>query len=66
MVSKLLHTHTHTLLFFQNKKIRISMSKIIYFFITQQSLVGQGFLIIEALLSHSDTTHLVGLLGTGD
>jgi hypothetical protein len=28
--------------------------------------MGQGFLIIEALRSHSDTPHLVGLLWTSD
>jgi hypothetical protein len=31
----------------------------------QQPLVGQGFLIIEASRSHSDTPHSVGLLWTG-
>jgi len=29
-------------------------------------LVGQGFLIIEASRSHSDTPHSVGLLWTSD
>jgi hypothetical protein len=29
-------------------------------------LVGQGLLIIDALLSHSDTPHSVGLLWTSD
>jgi len=33
---------------------------------TQQSLVGQGLLIIEASRSHSDTPHSVGLLWTSD
>jgi hypothetical protein len=28
--------------------------------------MGQGLLIIEASLSHSDTPHSVGLLWTGD
>jgi hypothetical protein len=32
----------------------------------QQPLVGQGILIIEASRSHSDTSHYVGLLWTGD
>jgi hypothetical protein len=32
----------------------------------QQPLVGQGLLIIEALRSHSDTPHSVGLLWTSD
>ena len=38
-----------------------------YFFsMAQQPLVGQGFLIIEASRSHSDTPHLVGLFWTND
>jgi hypothetical protein len=38
-----------------------------YFFpMAQQPLVGQGLLIIESSLSHSDTPHLVGLLWTRD
>jgi hypothetical protein len=32
----------------------------------QQSLLGQGLLIIEASRSHSDTPHSVGLLWTRD
>jgi len=32
----------------------------------EQPLVGQDFLIIEALRSHSDTPHSVGLLWTSD
>jgi len=32
----------------------------------EQPVVGQGFLIIEALRSHSDTPHSVGLLWTSD
>jgi len=32
----------------------------------QQTLVGQGLLIIEALQSHSDTLHSVGLLWARD
>jgi len=32
----------------------------------QQSLVGQGLLIIEPSLSHSDTSHSVGLPWTSD
>ena len=32
----------------------------------QQPLVGQGLLIIEALLSYSDAPHLVGLLWTSE
>jgi hypothetical protein len=32
----------------------------------QQPLVGQGLLIIEALQSHSDTPHSLGLLWTSD
>jgi len=34
------------------------------FFMAQQVLVGQGLLIFEALWSHSDTPHSVGLLWT--
>jgi len=33
---------------------------------SQQRLVGQGFLIIEVLQSHSNTQHSVGLLCTSD
>jgi len=33
---------------------------------TQQPLVGQGLLIMEASLSHSDALHTVGLLWTSD
>jgi hypothetical protein len=33
---------------------------------SRQPLVGQGFLIIEASRSHSDTAHSVGLLCTSD
>ena len=36
------------------------------FFIAQQPLIGQGLLIIEASLSHSDAPHWVGLLWTSD
>ena len=36
------------------------------FFMAQQPLVGQGRLIIDALRSHSDTPHSLGLLWTGD
>jgi hypothetical protein len=32
----------------------------------QQFLVGQGLLIVEASWSHTDTSHLVGLLWTSD
>jgi len=32
----------------------------------QLPLVGQGLIIIEASLSHSDAPHLVGLLWTSD
>jgi len=31
---------------------------------TQQPLVGQGFLIVEASRSHSDTPHSLGLFWT--
>jgi len=34
--------------------------------VAEQSVVGQGFLIIEALRSHSDRPHSVGLLWTSD
>ena len=33
---------------------------------TQQPIVGQGSLIVEASRSHSDTPHSVGFLWTGD
>jgi len=36
------------------------------FYMAQQPLVGQGLLIVEALRSHSDTPHSVGLLWTSD
>ena len=36
------------------------------FTMTQQSLVGQGLLVIETLRSRSDTPHSVGLLWTSD
>jgi len=36
------------------------------FFTARQPLIGQGFLIVEALRSHSDTPHSVGLLWTSD
>ena len=36
------------------------------FFLTQQPLVGQGLLSIEASRSQSDTPHSVGLLWTSD
>jgi len=36
------------------------------FFIAQQSLLGQGLLIIEVSRSHSDTQHSLGLLWTRD
>jgi len=32
---------------------------------TQQPLVGQGLLVIEASRSHSETPHSLGLLWTG-
>jgi hypothetical protein len=44
--------------------IKISYS--LFFFMAQQSLVGQGLLIIEASRSHSDTPHSVGRLWTSD
>ena len=37
-----------------------------FFFMAQQPLMGQGLLIIEASLSHSDTPHSIGLLWTSD
>jgi len=39
---------------------------IIFFPMKLQPLVGQGLLIIEASLSHSDTLHSVGLPWTSD
>jgi len=44
----------------------ISVVLIGYFFMTRQPLVGQGLLIVEASLSHSDTPYSVGLLWTRD
>ena len=41
-------------------------SRIIYFTMEQQPLVGQSLLIIEDSWSHSDTPHSVGLLWTSD
>jgi hypothetical protein len=38
----------------------------IFFSIARQPLVGQGLLIVNASRSHSDTSHLVGLLWTSD
>ena len=35
-------------------------------FMAQQPLVGQGLLIIEASISHSDTPHSVRLLWMSD
>ena len=40
--------------------------KIHFFPMAQQPVVGQGLLIIEASLPHSDTTHSVGILWTSD
>jgi len=40
--------------------------RVIVFITAQQPQVGQGLLIIEDLLSHSKTPHLVGLLWTSD
>jgi hypothetical protein len=37
-----------------------------FFFMAKQLLVGQGLLIVEALPSHTDTSHSVGLLWTSD
>jgi hypothetical protein len=36
------------------------------FSVVQQPLVGQGFLIIEALQSHSEAQYSTGLLWTSD
>jgi len=36
------------------------------FFTARQPLMGQGFLIVEASRSHSDTPHSVGHLWTSD
>jgi len=40
--------------------------KLEFFYTAQQPPVGQGLLIVEASLSHSDTPHSVGLLWTND
>jgi hypothetical protein len=42
------------------------LEKFHFFFMTQQPLAGQGLLIVEPSLSHSDTPQSVGLLWTGD
>ena len=39
---------------------------IIFLSISQQSVVGQGFLVIETSRSHTDVPHSVGLLWTSD
>jgi hypothetical protein len=36
------------------------------FFMAQPAIVGQGFFIIDASRTHSDTPQSVGLLWTGD
>jgi hypothetical protein len=43
-----------------------TISKYYFFPVAQQSLLGQGVLVIEASRSHSDTPHSVGLLWTTD
>ena len=45
---------------------RLNVHCLSCFTVAQQSLVGQGLLIIEASLLHSDTPHSVGLLWTSD
>jgi hypothetical protein len=44
----------------------LSSSNFSFFLLAPQPPVGQGFLIIDASRSHSDTTHAVGLLWTSD
>jgi hypothetical protein len=46
--------------------VKQTTNVLIFFSMVQQSLVGQGLLIIEASRSHSDTSHSVGLLWTSD
>jgi hypothetical protein len=41
-------------------------TRVIFFPMAQQPLVGQGLLIIEALRSHTNTPHSVGPLSTSD
>ena len=47
-------------------KMTSALTQYLFFSMAQQPLVGQGLLVIEASRSHSDTTHLVGLLWTRD
>ena len=47
----------------QPTQLLVPMCRSNFFLMAQQSLVGQGLLIIEASLSHSDTPHSVGLSG---
>jgi len=47
----------------KNYKFYIYITVTWFFTIAQQHLVGQDLLTIEAPRSHSDTSHLVGLLG---
>jgi len=44
--------------------IRVQISLFFFWLMAQQSPVGQGLLNIEALRSHPDTPHSVGLLWT--
>jgi hypothetical protein len=44
----------------------VRLSDYTYFFQSAKPLVGQGFLIIETLLSHSDISQSVGLLWVSD
>jgi hypothetical protein len=46
--------------------IQFVIYRVIFFFHGATAPVGQGLLIIEALRSHSDTPHSVGLLWTSD
>jgi hypothetical protein len=48
------------------RKSSVKNPKGVIFPMGQQPPVGQGLLIIEASLSHSDTHHTLGLLWTSD
>jgi hypothetical protein len=47
------------------RKIYLNHATMLFFPMAQEHPVGQGFLIIEATRSHSDTRHSVGLLWMG-
>jgi hypothetical protein len=48
------------------KMVTLLKPEIFFPSMAQQTLLGQGLLIIEVSRSHSDTPHSVGLLWTSD